>query len=1406
MKATLLSCLLLAPLLPAQRLCVTADTADCSGVRSPGSGGLARRAGTLAELRQQAPLLAIELGGTLSGTAEAVRSGGRLPAELLAHAGYDAVVLSSADLLLPDLEGLLRQPLPWIAANVYRDGKRLVAPFVVVGDVAIVGLADPPAAGVLPAGLEVRDPAAELAAVVATHPAAKILVATSLSAVAARALRADLVLCRLGGAGTGPALSLPGGVLAVGPTGANVVVLDAARPEAFSTGPVRQPLDEAAQATLQHFAAPSESAPPPSAAAVEGPLFERAGNRAAELQVHAVRLQAQFGPLQAPPGGTLVLVDCEWRNILPLSLVYEQLKSTAYAVPDMRDQVYLVADGCRLLRICPAADGTPGHLPVRNFMLPELGSTRRGWLAFTAATPPEHDLELRFYDFAHGHIFVRLTGEPDAAAAPIAPAQQNEVVDLGVFALARVDSWNGVDAPVGKRFVVVDVRATSRFVQEVEARAFDPHAARGKKMKLGTVADWQQSQRYTQLVVDGEYATGPLPDSPLGDAPRFLPDVFTGERMVFLAPSDAVSLALRCDFPNAQMSGMSKPIRPKGLVLPLVDGAPAAAARPVMEGVDDDVFRVELLGCEAVAGSGEEPLVVCTLAVNVKGERGEIFQTKEQLLLTLPDASMHPYDDDASARLRLAPMPLLFVPGGARRVFAVSFRAPALDRLRLGYRGLTRQHFFKLSLAANRAPLPRAEPRPEPQPEPRPEPPPEPKPVPQPEPKPVPQPEPKSVPLPEPKPVPPPEPKPEPTPPPPPEPRPAEPATPVAVLPPTPEPRGIAGVGLTAAQVNAAIDRGADGLWAHVQKVDLLPNNERYGRDTEHFLVSLALVHAGLHRRNPTFDAALRVQLSNLELAELGTYELGLCCMLIEHYGDATFRPKLQDAARLLFEGQGPGGAWDYRVTVAAERRLDPEAAQPLQVYGGTPLDGAATPWQRAASKSSDGDNSVSQFALLGLRAAAAAGVPLPDELWRRALACQLGRQSADGGWTYTLGSGSYGSMTSAGICALAICRHALGEPAGLDDPQVVRGLLWLNERFAVATHPEHSGWDYYYLYSLERVGRLLGTEFVGVHEWYPMGARYLVDQQLGDGTWKGQSDAELADPRLPSSFALLFLTRATEPLVAEAARGGNGKLRASVAMPPALRLYLVLDASGSMLERLGKDTRFDVARKAVNALLEALPDKSQIALRVYGHRRRSIEAGAEEDTALEVPWGALDRQALQKHLAGLRARGRTPLTLSLQQALEDLGSVDPARPITFVLFTDGGDDTRQRGELAAAASAITARGDVRFWVLGFAINRQDWTRQLQQAVAAGGTYLPVTDASQLDGSLRRAVFGTPDAFLIRDAAGKVRPGVFGETMELPEGRYQVTVVVAGQKLEREVWINTDGVTSVVFDASKLGR
>ena len=194
-------------------------------------------------------------------------------------------------------------------------------------------------------------------------------------------------------------------------------------------------------------------------------------------------------------------------------------------------------------------------------------------------------------------------------------------------------------------------------------------------------------------------------------------------------------------------------------------------------------------------------------------------------------------------------------------------------------------------------------------------------------------------------------------------------------------------------------------------------------------------------------------------------------------------------------------------------------------------------------------DNSNTQFALLALREAAVAKVDIKRRTWELAEAHYIDTQNRDGGWGYHIAQPSTGSMTCSGIGSLQICEQMLeaGEedlnPDGTpkccnrtphSNRALRRGVEWLGRHFAVGVNPGEQGgmWPLYYLYGVERAGRLSARRFFGPHDWYREGASYFVDRQaMQDGSFTGTTAAE-TDPVVASSFALLFLSKGLAPVL----------------------------------------------------------------------------------------------------------------------------------------------------------------------------------------------------------------------------------------------------------------------------------
>jgi len=178
----------------------------------------------------------------------------------------------------------------------------------------------------------------------------------------------------------------------------------------------------------------------------------------------------------------------------------------------------------------------------------------------------------------------------------------------------------------------------------------------------------------------------------------------------------------------------------------------------------------------------------------------------------------------------------------------------------------------------------------------------------------------------------------------------------------------------------------------------------------------------------------------------------------------------------------------------------------------------------------SKGDNSCSQYGLLGVWGGAQANLEIPKDYWWAVIKHWNSTQHADGGWGYNPKGATTATMVTAGAASLYVCFDNLFfDGFGNCNVQaefapIERSLNWLDRNFEMTMDPRAklgNGGHYYYLYGVERVALASGLKYFGKADWYKMGAQYMLNEQKEDGSWSGKYGDVVS-----TSYALLFLIR----------------------------------------------------------------------------------------------------------------------------------------------------------------------------------------------------------------------------------------------------------------------------------------
>jgi hypothetical protein len=344
-------------------------------------------------------------------------------------------------------------------------------------------------------------------------------------------------------------------------------------------------------------------------------------------------------------------------------------------------------------------------------------------------------------------------------------------------------------------------------------------------------------------------------------------------------------------------------------------------------------------------------------------------------------------------------------------------------------------------------------------------------------------------------------------------------------------------------RVNRAVDRGvarlreaqqSDGTWAAPAALD----RWRLGYTA---LMTLALLAGG----TPGDDAAIESAFTAMRpLPFASTYDVAtLLLALHARYAgapDPWIEPQVDGSGRAP-EDAPCAGRLTPEDRAWMQRGVDYLLAQQTDGHWRYPEDGL--------------DLSNTQFALLGLWAAARCGLEVPEAAWMSSLSWLLSVQERTGrpvdlhvnevrgdyrvvwiekararGFRYRDGEPVTGSMTTAGMAGIAICQEHLWSSRRMKPAlrQRVRkalrdGMAWMQDNFTVAHNPgaiPPESHHTYYLYGMERAGLLARFRFMGRYDWYLEGATWLLETQQSNGSWN------LHDYLRDTAFAILFLKR----------------------------------------------------------------------------------------------------------------------------------------------------------------------------------------------------------------------------------------------------------------------------------------
>ena len=185
--------------------------------------------------------------------------------------------------------------------------------------------------------------------------------------------------------------------------------------------------------------------------------------------------------------------------------------------------------------------------------------------------------------------------------------------------------------------------------------------------------------------------------------------------------------------------------------------------------------------------------------------------------------------------------------------------------------------------------------------------------------------------------------------------------------------------------------------------------------------------------------------------------------------------------------------------------------------------------------------------------------------------------------------------------------------------------------------------------------------------------------------------------------------------------------------------ILFIIDFSASMLDEVVGQQKTYMATNTMRQLLPQLSPKTQLGLRLYGHKISFTPIDACKASELVVPIGTNNAHKIYSALTQANARGNTPISYSLKQAInKDFANFKGKKRI--ILLTDGGENCDE-SPCSYASSVLAQRDDISIDVIAFDINNKEADAQLKcTALVTKGKFYKANNEKDLIDSLTNSL------------------------------------------------------------------
>jgi Ca-activated chloride channel homolog len=189
------------------------------------------------------------------------------------------------------------------------------------------------------------------------------------------------------------------------------------------------------------------------------------------------------------------------------------------------------------------------------------------------------------------------------------------------------------------------------------------------------------------------------------------------------------------------------------------------------------------------------------------------------------------------------------------------------------------------------------------------------------------------------------------------------------------------------------------------------------------------------------------------------------------------------------------------------------------------------------------------------------------------------------------------------------------------------------------------------------------------------------------------------------------------------------------------LNVEVILDASGSMAQDVGGQTKMKAAKEEITQFVKNLPEGTKVGLRVYGHKGSNADSDKElscKSSDILYPIDNYDSTKFNQSLDKVKPTGWTPISLALKDAKNDLSSFNGDKNTNIVYLVSDGIETCDQDPVEAAKELYNSDLTPIINVIGFNVDGEGQRQLKDIADETNGIYSNVEDQAGLKTELEK--------------------------------------------------------------------